>query len=78
MKFIVPSNEIGDVMDTKSALLKFLKRMESLLIANKWPEIIPLGTGSFFSYTLLPWFQTYDSPAYWQALEFGSYVCMCA
>ena len=69
MRFIVPSSEIGDVMDTKSLMRKFLKRMSSLVTANKWPKIVPLGPGSFFSYTLLPWFLTYDHPAYWEAME---------
>ena len=72
----MPSNELGDVMDTKSKLWKFLERMNDLTVANKWPQIIPLGPGSFFSYTLLPWFQTFDEPAYWEAMEVELFVCV--
>ena len=43
--------------------------MESLIAANKCPKIIPLDPGSFFSYTLLPWFQKYENAAYWLEIE---------
>jgi len=58
LRFMVPSDEIADVEHTKRELYTFLDRIEWFVVNNDWPNLQPMQSGSFFSWTLLPWYHS--------------------
>eukprot|EP01084_Bolivina_argentea_P302638 522418_1 len=55
-KYMIPQIEMYDIFETKKELIKFLKCINDLCVLNEWYKIKPLKEGTFFNWSLCPWY----------------------
>ena len=60
LRFMVPGIEHADIQNTREDMFDFVRTMQSMLDKNEFPSIAPIESGSFFSWTLLPWYRLRD------------------